>query len=399
MTARRLPFALLVAPEEDEEPPSRRSRRDWAVDCSLFLLAIAAGGLTLADQVGRGLDGPLLVFDVIGGAALWLALWWRRRWPLGLGLASVPLVAFSSSAGLAGLIVLFTVAAYRRWQLAFLVAGLQLAVFPVYRAVQPDDSLPPLALFVIQTLAYAAIVAWGMFIRGRRQSRRERVRHSEAEQELRVEQARYAERTRIAREMHDVLAHRISLLSLHAGALEFRPDAPPEEVARAAAVIRASAHQALEDLRAVIGVLRDGPDGEAPQPPQPTLAALPGLLEESRAAGMLLHAEIRLADLAAVPDAIGRHALRIVQETLTNARKHATSAAVDLLVEGAPGEGLTIEVRNPAPVLAAGEPEIPGAGTGLVGLAERATLSGGSLVHGLDEAGDFRLRAWLPWPK
>ncbi len=399
MTARRLPFALLVAPEEDEEPPSRRSRRDWAVDCSLFLLAIAAGGLTLADQVGRGLDGPLLVFDVIGGAALWLALWWRRRWPLGLGLASVPLVAFSSSAGLAGLIVLFTVAAYRRWQLAFLVAGLQLAVFPVYRAVQPDDSLPPLAFFVIQTLAYAAIVAWGMFIRGRRQSRRERVRHSEAEQELRVEQARYAERTRIAREMHDVLAHRISLLSLHAGALEFRPDAPPEEVARAAAVIRASAHQALEDLRAVIGVLRDGPDGEAPQPPQPTLAALPGLLEESRAAGMLLHAEIRLADLAAVPDAIGRHALRIVQETLTNARKHATSAAVDLLVEGAPGEGLTIEVRNPAPVLAAGEPEIPGAGTGLVGLAERATLSGGSLVHGLDEAGDFRLRAWLPWPK
>jgi signal transduction histidine kinase len=244
-----------------------------------------------------------------------------------------------------------------------------------------------------------AIVAWGLFVRGRHQSRRERVRHSEAEQELRLEQARSAERTRIAREMHDVLAHRISLLSLHAGALEFRPDAPPDEVARAAAVIRASAHQALDDLRAVIGVLRDGPDGDAPQPPQPTLAALPGLLEESRAAGMLLHAEIRLADLAAVPDAIGRHALRIVQEALTNARKHATSAAVDLLVEGAPGEGLTIEVRNPAPVLAGGEPEIPGTGTGLVGLAERATLSGGSLVHGLDEVGDFRLRAWLPWPQ
>ena len=158
----------------------------------------------------------------------------------------------------------------------------------------------------------------------RRQSRRERARRAEAEQQLLVEQARHAERTRIAREMHDVLAHRISLLSLHAGALEFRPDAPPEEVARAAAVIRASAHQALEDLRAVIGVLRDGADGEAPQPPQPTLAALPGLLEESRAAGMRLHADVRVADLAAVPDAVGRHALRIVQEALTNARKHAT---------------------------------------------------------------------------
>lgn len=400
MTACRRLSVLLAAPEEDDDLPSRRSGRDWAADCALFLLAVALGGLTLADQVGRGLDGPLLVVDVIGGVALWLALWWRRRWPVALGLASVPIVAFSSSAGVAGLIVLYTVAAYRRWQLALLVAGLQLAMFPVFRVVQPDDdSLPPLVFFVIQTLAFAAIVAWGMFVRGRRQSVRERVRHADAEQELRLEQARHAERTRIAREMHDVLAHRISLLSLHAGVLEFRPNAPPEEVARAAAVIRSSAHQALEDLRAVIGVLRDGPGGEAPQPPQPTLAALPGLLEESRAAGMLLRADVRLGDPAAVPDAIGRHALRIVQEALTNARKHATSAEVELRVEGAPGEGLTIEVRNPAPVFAAGAPEIPGAGTGLVGLAERAALSGGSLEHGLDETGDFRLRAWLPWPR
>ena len=171
-----------------------------------------------------------------------------------------------------------------------------------------------------------------------------------------------------------------------------------EEVARAAAVIRASAHQALEDLRTVIGILRDGAEGEAPPPPQPTLAALPELLEESRAAGMRLHADVRVADLAAVPDSVGRHALRIVQEALTNARKHAAAAAVDLRLEGEPGQGLTIEVRNPAPVLAAGESEIPGAGTGLVGLAERATLAGGHLEHGLDETGDFRLRAWLPWP-
>jgi signal transduction histidine kinase len=199
--------------------------------------------------------------------------------------------------------------------------------------------------------------------------------------------------------MHDVLAHRISLLSLHAGALEFRPDASPEEVARAAAVIRASAHQALEDLRVVIGVLRDGTDGQGPEPPQPTLAALPGLLEESRAAGMRVHAEVRLADLAAVPDAIGRHALRIVQEALTNARKHATSAPVELRLEGAPGTGLTVEASNPLPALATAEPKIPGTGAGLLGLTERATLSGGSLKHGLDEHGRFRLHAWLPWPR
>jgi signal transduction histidine kinase len=253
--------------------------------------------------------------------------------------------------------------------------------------------------YLTGTFGPAVVVAWGMFRRSRRQAQRERVRRAEAEEQLRIEQIRYAERTRIAREMHDVLAHRISLLSLHAGALEFRPDAPPEEVARAAAVIRASAHQALDDLRAVIGVLRDRTDGQGPQPPQPTLVALPGLLEESRAVGMRIHAEVRVPDLAAVPDAIGRHALRIVQEALTNARKHATSAPVELRLEGAPGHGLAIEMRNPSPVLATGESKIPGTGTGLLGLAERAALSGGRLEHGLDEHGHFRLRAWLPWPK
>jgi signal transduction histidine kinase len=396
MGALRRRFGWLV-PEEDEPPPAPRSQRDWIVDGALFLLAIAIGAAELAEAVDQGLGGALLVLDVIGGAALCLALWWRRRWPFGLGLAAAPILAISSSAGTAGAIVLFTVAAYRPWQQAFLVAGLQLAALPVYDAVQPGGSATE--HYLVGTLGTAAIVAWGMVLRGRRQTQRERAGRTEAEGQLRAEQIRYAERTRIAREMHDVLAHRISLLSMHAGALEFRPEAPPEEIASAAAVIRASAHQALEDLHEMIGLLRDGTDGDAPQPPQPTLAALPGLLEESRAAGMRLHADVRVADLAAVPDQVGRHALRIVQEALTNARKHAPSATVDLLVDGAPGEGMVIEVHNRAPVPAAGASEIPGSGTGLVGLAERATLCGGRLEHGRDEHGDFCLRAWLPWPQ
>jgi signal transduction histidine kinase len=114
---------------------------------------------------------------------------------------------------------------------------------------------------------------------------------------------------------------------------------------------------------------------------------------------MRVHAEVRLPDLAAVPDPIGRHALRIVQEALTNARKHATSAPVELRLEGAPGYGLEIDVRNPTPALATGESKIPGTGAGLLGLTERATLSGGRLEHGFDEHGDFRLHAWLPWPE
>lgn len=398
MTRLRLFLGRLTAPEADEPPPARRSRRDWIVDSALFLVAAVFGAAAGLSSARLGLHGPLLVVDAIGGAGLCLALWRRRRWPLSLGLISLPVLAVSSSAGPAGVIILYTVAAYRRWQLAALVAAGQVALLPVGRVLHPQgNSLA--AYYLTSTLGTAVIVAWGMFRQGRRQSRWERARHSQTEQQLRVEQIRYAERTRIAREMHDVLAHRISLLSLHAGALEFRPDAAPEEIARAAAVIRASAHQALEDLRAVIGVLRDGAGGETPQPPQPTLAALPGLLDESRAAGMGLRADLRVADLAAVPDPIGRHALRIVQEALTNARKHAASAPVDLRIEGAPGNGLTIEVRNPAPVLAAGGPTIPGSGAGLVGLAERTALSGGHLEHGLDEDGEFRLRAWLPWPQ
>ncbi len=397
MTRLRLLLGRLTAPEADEPPPARRSRRDWIVDSVLFVLAAVSGAAAGLTSARHGLHGPLLVVDAVGGAGLCLALWWRKRWPLSLGLISLPVLAVSSSGGPAGVIILYTVAAYRRWQLAVLVAAGQVALLPAGRVLHPQgNSLA--AYYLAGTLGTAAVVAWGMFRQGRRQSRWERARHYETEQQLRAEQIRYAERTRIAREMHDVLAHRISLLSLHAGALEFRPDAAPEEITRAAAVIRTSAHQALEDLRAVIGVLRDGAGGETPQPPQQTLAALPGLLDESRAAGMGLHADLRVADLAAVPDSVGRHALRIVQEALTNARKHAASAPVDLRIEGAPGNGLTIEVRNPAPVPATGQPKIPGSGTGLVGLAERATLSGGRLEHGLDEDGEFRLRAWLPWP-
>ena len=116
-------------------------------------------------------------------------------------------------------------------------------------------------------LITAVVIGWGLFARARREQvleLHERAVRLEAEHRLRIEQARDAERRRIAREMHDVLAHRVSLLSLHAGALEYRSDATPEEIAEAAGVIRGAARDALEELRQVIGVLRDG--GEATRP-------------------------------------------------------------------------------------------------------------------------------------
>jgi signal transduction histidine kinase len=113
---------------------------------------------------------------------------------------------------------------------------------------------------------------------------------------------------------------------------------------------------------------------------------------------MRVRLERRLDDLAAVPAGVGRNAYRIVQEGLTNARKHARGAAVAVTVEGAAGSGLSVEVRNPWPVGAPAAAPIPGAGSGLVGLAERTSLAGGRLEHGRTDNGDFRLKAWLPWP-
>jgi len=234
------------------------------------------------------------------------------------------------------------------------------------------------------------VIGWGLFVRARRElvrSLRERAERAEVE-------ARAAERRRIAREMHDVLAHRISLLSVHAGALEFRPDAPAEEVAEAAGVIRESARAALDELRGVIGVLREDGGESLTQPPQPTLADLAALVEESRAAGMRITARVELGD--AVPTAaVGRTAYRIAQEGLTNARKHAPGAAVTLTVD-APHGDLQVEVRSLAPVAVASASPLPGAGTGLIGLGERVTLAGGELEHGVDPAGAFVLRARLP---
>ena len=137
--------------------------------------------------------------------------------------------------------------------------------------------------------------------------------------------------------MHDVLAHRLSLLSVHAGALEFRPDAPPEEIAEAAAVIRADRpRRAVGPARGDrCAALRAGEVA----PPQPTLDAIPALIEESRAAGMRVRSRIEAGGGEAI---VGRTAYRVVQEGLTNARKHAPAAAVEVTV--AASDQLLVEI-------------------------------------------------------
>ncbi|MGK5681827.1 histidine kinase [Actinoplanes sp. URMC 104] len=389
---------------------ARRSTRDWCVDALCFVIGYGFCLLVTYDLltpefvfVPEWANTPpwLAWLDFAVGTVIGIGLWWRRG-PLLIPLAILCAFAsiFAVAAGPACLIVLFTVAVHRRFGVLAVFATITLAtnaVFPLLRPEVPEDYL--------QTMGWGAaaitiVCLWGMVIRSRRRlvhSLRDRAERAEAEQQLRVAQARSVERNRIAREMHDVLAHRISLLSLHAGALEIKPGATPEEVARAAGVIRASAHQALQDLREVIGVLRTDQSDGAPEPPQPTLGALPALAEESRAAGVKVTLDVRI-EPASVPEGAGRTAYRIVQEGLTNARKHAPGTAVRVDVAGSAGAGLVIDIRNPWPVGGASG-GIPGTGTGLIGLTERAMLAGGRLTHGRTPQNEFAVTAWLPWPQ
>ncbi|MBB4753931.1 sensor histidine kinase [Actinoplanes lobatus] len=389
--------------------PARRSTRDWIVDVHCFVLALGFTILITNDLVGPdpstavewlGMSTWSSMTDGVVSAVAAFGLWWRRRFLMPLAIL-VGLLSFVSIASwMTQLIMVFTVAVHRRFGVLAPYMGLTVVGNAVFALMRPELGVTHWETFG-WGVAMATIAAlWGMLVRSRRLlmlTWRERAERAEAEQQLRVSQARVLERTRIAREMHDVLAHRISLLSLHAGALEFRPGAPPEEIAGAAAVVRANAHQALQDLRTVIGVLRAGQSDEqqAPERPQPTLSALPALADESRAAGNRVRLEMTI-DPETVPVAAGRDAYRIIQEGLTNVRKHAPGASVHVVVGGEAGDGMTIGIRNPMPVTVPTAP-IPGTGVGLIGLGERARLAGGRLTHGRDDD-HFMLTAWLPWP-
>jgi signal transduction histidine kinase len=161
-------------------------------------------------------------------------------------------------------------------------------------------------------------------------------------------------------------------------------------------VVRTSAAAALGDLRQVITVLRED-SAASDRPPEPGFGQLADLLEESRSAGMTLSEHLGL-DAGDLPPALGRTAYRVVQEGLTNARKHAPGAPVRVAVR-ADGGTLKVEVVNlRAPGLAQPTPTGTGAGIGLVGLEERVALAGGRLEHGPNAIGDFVLRATIPGP-
>lgn len=355
-----------------------------------------------------GLTGALMLLDVIFGVVAIVILPLRQRAPLMVALvASATLIASASAIGAAVVAVVHLAIVGTRtglilcgavWTLAILGNGA--LVFPALGT--NTNTAEALVVLLVGVLFYAVLVAIGRYRRARTETvtlLRERAEHTEAERERDVKTAQEAERLRIAREMHDVLAHRISLVSMHAGALTYREDLPREKITEAAHIIQESTALALTELRGLLGVLRDT-DERDPRGPQPTLEHLPILLAETRAAGVTIEVEYSGIDTAdgqlitvGLSEATARAGYRIVQEALTNARKHAPGETVHLRLEHS-GEHLLITSRNRLPR----EPvESTGSSSmGLVGLTERAQLAGGTVTTG-EHSGEFVLEGRLPW--
>jgi signal transduction histidine kinase len=376
------------------QPSLTRRGHHWRLAAMLLVSAVAAGEPLIA--LWDGGHTAWLAADLVLGASAFALVHLRRRWPLGIAVVIVLLGLVSASGAGPAMLAVVSVATRRRWAEVLPLGVVLVVVGSLYTHLVPAQADEPVWLTVPLAVGFtAALGGWGMYIGSRRElmwQLRDRAERAEAEQALRAERSQANERARIAREMHDVLAHRISQISMHAGALAFRDDLPAEELRRGAADIQSRANAALDDLREVLGVLRDPETGGTLDRPQPTFDDVPRLVEECRAAGMAVDLA---ADVAGdVPDALGRTAYRIVQEGLTNAGKHAPGAAVGVRLSGGPGRGLEVAVTNP---LGFGGPAAPGAGLGLVGLTERAQLSGGTLEAGA-EAGAFTLRGRLPWP-
>jgi signal transduction histidine kinase len=379
--------------------------RNLAVDVTGTVVATLVALTAAAAGLDNGLlsDGRLVVSTLVTVPAL-ILLWWRRSHPVPVALLMLVPAAITDMAGGAAAIAVFTVAVHRPLRTALWVAAAHLLAPVPLSVLYPDPDLQVVGANTLALALMAIFVAWGSAVRTRREliaTLRERATRAEAEAEQRAEMLRGLERERIAREMHDVLAHRISLISLHAGALEIRGDLSRAQVAAAGGTIRASAHQAMEELREILGVLRAGADDDLR--PRQDLRDLDELIDEARLAGTAVCVDNRIAAPDALPAAINRTAFRLVQEGLTNARKHAPDAEVSVLLERLDGAGraeLHVLLRNALPA-APVPPALPGSRSGLVGLAERVDLTGGRIEHGPRRGDDrgpaFYLEAWLPW--
>lgn len=379
--------------EAMEQPPISRWGHTWR-----FVAMLAVSGAVAAESWAVSWDGDRwrIGLDLALAIVAYVVVHLRRRRPMLVFLLVTVAASFSAAAAGPAVLVTASVATRRVYWQVVVVALLSFVSTVLYDQTVPTRSDEPLWVSMLFAVAAtAALLGWGMYIGSRRElfeTFRQRAERAEAERDLRVGKAQADERARIAREMHDVLAHRISQISMHAGALGFRDDLDAVALRSGIVEIQVRANEALHDLRSVLGVLRD-PATAAGQPsPQPTFEDLPALVADAQSAGARVEVHDHLGPVP-VPVRLGRTLYRIVQEGITNAQKHAPHTVLRVELRGGISDGVGIEMVNP---LGIGRAVTPGAGLGLVGLAERTQLAGGTFESG-PVGSTFVVKAWLPW--
>jgi signal transduction histidine kinase len=351
----------------------------------------ATGAISVVVGASDREIGPGTAF-LIGLPILAVAMWlYRRTLPILPYAIAAVLVAFSPAVIVALLVNAYAVGRYEpRWPVRWGAATLGMI------AVAVPISTPTLENVVggIVGGAFAVLLPGvvGVWVRTRAEllgALRDRAERAEAEQELLAKDAVLTERTRIAREMHDAVGHRVSLMVLQAGAIEMAAG-DRDRVATLAEQVQVAGRQALDELRQAVGVLRSGDQDDAPLAPQPGLDDLERLVKEWRAAGMRV--ELVAPAALAVDPVTSRAAYRIVQEALTNAGKHAPGSQVTVDVDRGERE-LVVRVRNGGhgPVA-----DAPGGGFGLIGLRERVRTLGGRFRAEPRLDGGYEVEAVLP---
>ncbi|WP_030690294.1 sensor histidine kinase [Streptomyces globisporus] len=410
-------------------------RRSAVLDVALALvsaLECAVEGVGFADKAS--LPVPLgVLFGLFVGSVLLV----RRRWPIAVVLVSIA-VAPAEMGFLMGVVGLYTLAASEvPRRITAVLAGMStLAVFVVTVVRMRQDVaqdidpsgwyVPSVSLFMTLGLN-APPVLFGLYIGARRrlmESLRERADSLEQELSLladraeqRAQWARQEERTRIAREMHDVVAHRVSLMVVHAAALQAVALKDPQKAVKNAALVGDMGRQALTELREMLGVLREGAVPVAPavvplaavgraaaaaaeaaagegDEEGPCLGALEALCEQSRLAGVVVELVVMGEARPYAPE-VERTAYRVVQEALTNVHKHAAGAKVVVRLAHR-GAEVAMQVENGPSDGAVADVGLPSGGNGLVGMRERVVRLGGVFVSGPTDAGGFRVSAVLP---
>jgi signal transduction histidine kinase len=373
--------------------PRRRSR---VLDIALAISAAVFDGTVswFTTTEHFFLPGP-----VIGAVSLVLGMTLivRRRFPVCVALLCVVVGAATGAGILTYLIAFYTLGAYvASRRVVLITSGVAIVTF----IAQPGPALGPHDPFWIVTVVGIVLVTppvlLGLYMGTRKQliaSLQERAARLEREQHLLAERARAEERTRIAREMHDVVANRVSVMVVQSGAVRAIAKRDPERAAEAAGVIGDMGRQALDELRQVIGVLRLGE--QAGPLPAPGLDDIRGLVGQSHAAGLEVTLTVR-GDERPLPAAVAGAAYRVVQEALTNVHKHAGMVAARVALHHLP-DAIEVRIENDPPST---RPDhgLPSGGNGLIGLRERVTALGGVFEASAGDGGGYAVLARVPLP-